>query len=184
MKKDVYCLPFASQYALFPKGSNTPDLVGYGSFNLYNLLKSARVPVNLYYDCDALHGFETACKTCPFLANYGTVYDSIDSMEQYFAERSINFFQHVILDSTNFTTTKFTDCENYQVSCHTKDSNNNCSDTNTCSNSFGFGDGDGGVTWDSLMKNTSKNTFYETGTNNVLLPDDKRRRKRTTARHT
>ncbi len=113
MKKDTFCLPFASSYQLFPNGLN-PDLVGYGSLNLYNLLKSAGVPVNLYYDYDALHGFETACKGCPFLANYGTTYNNDDSMEKYFAERAINFFQHVILDSTGFTTTKFTDCENYQ----------------------------------------------------------------------
>jgi len=182
MKKTTYCLPFAGSYELFPRGNNIRDLVGYGSLKIYNLLKSASIPVNLYYDCDALHGFETACPTCPFLANYGTGYTDELLIQQYFAERSITFFQHVILDSAKFLgDTKFTDCENYIVTCHTKDSNHSCNNGDFCPNSFGIDDGgdDGGV-WESLKQKTSSNKkeYYEINSSPVLLPVNSRSNKR------
>jgi len=104
-------------------------------------------------------------------------------MEQYFAERSITFFQQTLVDSARFLNdTKFTDCENYIVTCRTKDSNNNCKNNDACPNSFGIDDGDdgGGVWGEGFIQNkNSKNKNYETNSNSMLLPTDTRSTKRT-----
>ena len=89
----------------------------------------------------------------------------------------------MLLDSINFRTTKFTDCENYQVTCHTKDSNNSCHNSDVCPNSFGIDDGDddGGV-WDNNLKQkgSTKHEYYETNSKAMLLPDNKRSTTRST----
>ncbi len=182
LKKDSFCLPFASKYELFPKISGR-DLIGYGSAKITSLLNSAGYPTEFYFDCDAKHGFETDCDTCAFLANYGTQDSTEDSMEVYFAERSISFFQSIINGSASgLHDVKFTECENYRVTCNSADSNHNCRNTDTCPNSFDDGGDDGGVWGFTSNQFPQKNKVYENffGTRNVFAGQHIRK---STARH-
>lgn len=113
----------------------TPDLINGSSINLYKIIKSFGKATEYYLDCQMKHGLDKQ-DGVNFHSDFGTGYTTSHDVYNYIVQRSTTFFQAVINGATysNFTYTKFTECENFRHNCQHDSSttNDSCQNEDSC----------------------------------------------------
>lgn len=160
---ETYCV--SNKIVLDNNGENA-DITSISGLNMYNILKKLGKLTEFYEDCDMTHGLANDCDTCPFKNNFGTTSTNEGMTWVYIVQRTATFFQAVLNNATpadfKNSTTLFVDCENKRVRCKYADSDNNCSNTDTC------------VATSNLNLGTFKHAYQKTQQSNHAETPDKK----------
>lgn len=141
----------------FPGGAldQQPDLIGFGSQRIYNMLKGLSVFTEFYLDCNMAHGLDEDCISCPpngpldkyrvnnqcvacvFDSDFGTGLPNSSLVLRYMAARAGTFFQRILAPggvpvTMLSTDSKFVDCENKRHTCDPAEDNAGCCNEDNC----------------------------------------------------
>ena len=106
--------------------------------NLYNILKDNGIPTIIYIDCKMGHGLEKPNpKTNPITTNFGITSISptyLDDVNNYMASRFAFFARAIYWGDAPYLlgTSKFSDCEDYRYQCSREKSNDDCANSDNC----------------------------------------------------